>query len=108
MGCSAHAGLPFGIRVIRVDCMTPFELVEPRTLTEAARLLDTDEPHVRPVAGGTAVMLMMKMGVFQPARLVSLRSVERRFSGIESGPEEEVRIGAMATLSALERSPLVG
>src|SRR5688572_6467871 len=85
--------------------MTPFELVEPSTLREAAALLDTDSG--RAMAGGTAVMLMMKMGVFQPARLISLRAVEHRHFAIEAGANGELRIGAMATLSALERSPLV-
>jgi carbon-monoxide dehydrogenase medium subunit len=85
--------------------MSPFELLEPRTLREAAALLDGES--ARPVSGGTAVMLMMKMGVLRPARLVSLRGIEQRYSEIaaEGG---EVRIGAMATLSALERSPVIG
>lgn len=87
--------------------MTPFELVEPRSLREAAGLLSSGEPSVRPIAGGTAVMLMMKMGVFRPARLVSLRAVEKRYSDITAGRDGELRIGAMATLSALERSPVV-
>jgi carbon-monoxide dehydrogenase medium subunit len=87
--------------------MTPFELLEPRSLREAAALLDSEEPSVRPIAGGTALMLMMKMGVFRPARLVSLRAIEKCYSDIGTGPEGELRIGAMATLSALERSPVV-
>jgi len=85
--------------------MTPFELLEPRTLREAAALLDADT--ARPVAGGTAVMLMMKMGVLRPARLVSLRAVEQRYSGIAAGPDGGLRVGALATLSALERSNAV-
>ena len=85
--------------------MTPFELLEPRSLREAAGLLDAAES--RPVAGGTAVMLMMKMGVLRPARLVSLRAVESKYSAIESTPDGGLRIGAMATLSALGRSPVV-
>jgi len=85
--------------------MTPFELLEPRSLCEAARLLDGAE--TRPIAGGTAVMLMMKMGVLRPARLVSLRAVEQRYSGIATGPNGGLRIGALATLSALERSNAV-
>lgn len=85
--------------------MTPFELLEPRSLREAAGLLDGAES--RPVAGGTAVMLMMKMGVLRPARLVSLRAVESKYSAIESTPDGGLRIGAMATLSALGRSPVV-
>lgn len=85
--------------------MTPFELLEPRSLREAAGLLDGAES--RPVAGGTAVMLMMKMGVLRPARLVSLRAVESKYSTIETTPDGGLRIGAMATLSALGRSPVV-
>jgi carbon-monoxide dehydrogenase medium subunit len=87
--------------------MTPFELLEPRTLREAVGLLDSGETPVRPIAGGTAVMLMMKMGVLRPARLVSLRAVEKRYSAIEATPDGGLRIGAVATLSALERSPVV-
>src|SRR5262245_43611531 len=87
--------------------MSPFELLEPRSLSEAAGLLNDGDASARPVAGGTAVMLMMKMGVLRPARLVSLRSVEKRYSEIGAGADGGLRIGAMATLSALERSSLV-
>ncbi len=86
--------------------MSPFELLEPRTLREAAGLLASADPSVRPIAGGTAVMLMMKMGVLRPARLVSLRSVERRYAEV-SAADGELRIGALATLALLERSPAV-
>lgn len=86
--------------------MTPFELVEPRTLREAAALLASGDPSVRPMAGGTAVMLMMKMGVLRPTRLVGLRGVEKRYSEI-SEADGELRFGAMVTLSALERSSIV-
>ncbi len=86
--------------------MTPFELVAPRTLREAAGLLASGDPSVRPMAGGTAVMLMMKMGVLRPTRLVSLRGVEKRYSEI-SEADGELRFGAMVTLSALERSSIV-
>jgi carbon-monoxide dehydrogenase medium subunit len=85
--------------------MTPFELLEPRSLREAAALLDGDT--ARPISGGTAIMLMMKLGVLRPARLVSLRAVEKRYSEITLGGNGEVRIGAIATLSALGRSPAV-
>jgi carbon-monoxide dehydrogenase medium subunit len=87
--------------------MTPFELLEPRTLREAAGLLASAEPSVRPIAGGTAVMLMMKMGVLRPSRLVSLRAVEERYSAIEACADGGLTVGALATLSALERSPAV-
>jgi carbon-monoxide dehydrogenase medium subunit len=87
--------------------MTPFELLEPRSLREAAALLDTAEPAVRPIAGGTAVMLMMKMGVFRPTRLVSLRAIEQHYFGIGASADGDIHIGAMATLTMLGRAPVV-
>lgn len=86
--------------------MTPFDLVEPRTLREVAELLAAGDASVRPMGGGTAVMLMMKMGVLKPTRLVSLRAIEKRYFEI-SQAKGELRIGSMATLAAIERSPTV-
>jgi aerobic carbon-monoxide dehydrogenase medium subunit len=83
--------------------MIPFELAEPKTLAEAAKLLDPDDPTVRPIAGGTALMLMMKAGVFRPAKLISLRNIEAKYSGISAGGDG-LRVGAMTTLNTLERS----
>jgi aerobic carbon-monoxide dehydrogenase medium subunit len=87
--------------------MTPFELAEPRTLKEAIALLDPDDASVRPIAGGTALMLMMKAAVFRPDRLVSLRRIEPRYAAIERGSDGALRIGAMATLASLEASEAV-
>ena len=84
--------------------MTPFEIAEPRSLREAVSLLDADDPTIRPLGGGTALMLMMKAGVFEPAKLVSLRSVEPRYSEIKVESDGSLRIGALTPLSALEHS----
>ena len=84
--------------------MTPFEIFEPRTMREASSLLDAADGSVRPISGGTALMLMMKAGVFQPTRLVSLRSVEPQYSEIKFSADGAVNIGALATLSMLEHS----
>ena len=87
--------------------MTPFELNEPVSLKEAIALIDPDDPDVRPIAGGTALMLMMKAGVFRPRRLVSLRKLGDKFARIAATPSGELTIGALAPLSALEHSPEV-
>jgi aerobic carbon-monoxide dehydrogenase medium subunit len=87
--------------------VTPFELAEPATLKEAIALIDPDDPEVRPIAGGTALMLMMKAGVFRPRRLVSLRKLGDKFTRIAAAPSGELTIGALAPLSALEHSPEV-
>ena len=84
--------------------MTPFELNEPASLKEAIALIDPDDPEVRPIAGGTALMLMMKAGVFRPRRLVSLRKLGEKFTRIAAMPSGELTIGALAPLSALEHS----
>ena len=82
--------------------MIPFEMVEPTSLKEAVSLLDPQEPTIRPVAGGTALMLMMKAGVFQPTRLVCLHKIEPEHARIAVVNGGALRIGAMATLSQLE------
>jgi carbon-monoxide dehydrogenase medium subunit len=78
--------------------MAPFELAEPGSLRDALALLDAE--GARAFAGGTALMLMMKAGVLRPQRLVSLRNL--KLEKIEANGS--LRIGAMSTLSALERS----
>ena len=83
--------------------MIPFELAEPTSLAAAIKLLDPDDETVRPIAGGTALMLMMKAGVFRPAKLVSLRKIERQYTTITAGADG-LTIGAMTTLRTLERS----
>jgi aerobic carbon-monoxide dehydrogenase medium subunit len=82
--------------------MIPFEMVEPTSLSEAVSLLDPQEPTVRAVAGGTALMLMMKAGVFHPTRLISLHRIEPAYARIAVGDAGELHIGAMVTLSELE------
>jgi carbon-monoxide dehydrogenase medium subunit len=83
--------------------MIPFDLAEPTSLAAAVKLLNPDDPTIRPIAGGTALMLMMKAGVFNPETLVSLRKIESKYSSISAGADG-LRIGAMTTLSALEHS----
>lgn len=87
--------------------MIPFDLQQPKTLREAVALLDTDDASVRAMSGGTALMLMMKAGLFQPRLLVSLRAVEERYRRIEKAADGAVHIGALTPLSALEHSAVV-
>jgi carbon-monoxide dehydrogenase medium subunit len=84
--------------------MIPFEIAEPRTLPEAVSLLDEDDANIRALGGGTALMLMMKAGIFEPTKLVSLRSIEPRYSEIKIDADGAVRIGALTSLAALEHS----
>ena len=82
--------------------LKPFELLEPQSLREAVAALEASD--ARPMSGGTAIMLMMKAGVLSPSRLVSLRRLN--LEGIETA-NGALRVGAMTTLRALEKSDVV-
>jgi carbon-monoxide dehydrogenase medium subunit len=88
--------------------MASFEFAEPRSLDEALGLLDHHDPAIRPIGGGTALMLMMKSQLFRPVRLVSLRHLNGPFTGLSLSEDGAIfRIGAMTTFSELEHSPAV-
>jgi len=82
--------------------VSPFELIEPRSLREAFAALEA--PDARPMSGGTAVMLMMKAGVLKPSRLVSLRKLGLDRIEASGGA---LRVGAMVSLRNLEKSEAV-
>ena len=83
--------------------MSPFELAQPKSLSEAFSLLGED--GVRPLSGGTALMLMMKAGVLRPSRLVNLRRLG--LDQFEVDSRDALNVGAMVTLRSLETSPVV-
>ncbi|WP_104018539.1 FAD binding domain-containing protein [Roseovarius nitratireducens] len=86
--------------------MADFTIEYPGTLAEALSFLDPDDPSVRPVGGGTALMLMMKSQMFHPTRLVCLSRLSEPMTGCrEDG--DHIRIGAMTTLSQVEHSALI-
>jgi carbon-monoxide dehydrogenase medium subunit len=87
--------------------MRSFDLVEPATLEEAVALLDSQDKSVRAIAGGTALMLMMKTRLFQPTRLISLRRLNGEVRGIRMNESGGLRIGAMTSLADLEYSPML-
>jgi len=87
--------------------MTPFEFLLPYSLEEALSLLDPEDPGVRPVSGGTAVMLMMKAGVLRPTRLVSLQKIGAGHAAIRVNANGELALGGLARLGEIERHPAV-
>lgn len=85
--------------------MHTFQWVEPKTITEALDCLDINNENIRMISGGTALMQMMKSGVFQPTQLISLRSI--RGNDDISVRDQHLCIGAMVSLSEIEKSNLV-
>ncbi|MDE0033894.1 MAG: xanthine dehydrogenase family protein subunit M [Deltaproteobacteria bacterium] len=85
--------------------MRNFDLLEPKTVAEACRMLGAGD-EVRPVSGGTALLILVKQGLLRPHTLVNLKKLEGA-NGITRDDAGAVRIEAMATIHEVETSPVV-
>ena len=82
-----------------------FALHRPRTAEEACALLADLGEDAAPYAGGTELLLVMKLGFASPGHLVDVKRVAG-FDAIDAGGER-LRIGAVVTHRTLERSAAV-
>jgi carbon-monoxide dehydrogenase medium subunit len=85
--------------------MRRFELAEPRTLEEACRLL-SDDGEAKAVAGGTALLTLIKHGIFVPKTLINLKKIDAA-NAIDYDAQRGLRIGALASIFEVESAPLV-
>ena len=85
--------------------MRHFELVEPGTLKEACALLSSNE-EAKVIAGGTALLTLIKHGIFVPKTLVNLKKIKGA-SDISYDAQTGLRVGALAAIYDIEASPLV-
>jgi carbon-monoxide dehydrogenase medium subunit len=84
--------------------MNAFDYRAPRSLDEALAILGEYGEDARVVAGGTALVTMMRQRLVQPRCLVSLRDVP----GLERiEANGDLRLGALVTHREAEISPLV-
>lgn len=85
--------------------MSGVEMAFPGSVEEACELL-AEYPDSRAIAGGTALMVVMKEGVFAPDRLVNLRDLAEEHAYVrEDG--DRITIGALTTMRDVERSPVI-
>ncbi len=80
--------------------MRHFELMEPKSLAEACAFLGNDG-DAKVVAGGTALLTIIKQGLLQPKLLVNLKKVVDA-DAITFEPVSGLRIGALATINEIE------
>jgi aerobic carbon-monoxide dehydrogenase medium subunit len=82
-----------------------FELLQPRSVDEAVKLLAKHGDEARPIGGGTTLIILMKQRALHYPYLVDLQSV----SGLDqiSRESDGVRIGALATHRSVELSSLI-
>src|SRR5881296_2355736 len=83
--------------------LRPFALHRPETAGDACALLATLGEDAAPYAGGTELLLLMKLGLLRPPHLVDVKRIAG-FGDIADGTR--LTIGATVTHRTLERSPL--
>jgi len=82
-----------------------FKLLRPRSVAEAVEFLAQHSPDVQVIAGGTDLIPSMRQKLFAPRYVLDIRGVAE-LRDIRRTPAG-VEIGALATLTQIERSALV-
>ncbi|MGA7217410.1 MAG: FAD binding domain-containing protein [Candidatus Sulfotelmatobacter sp.] len=80
-----------------------FRLLRPRESREAVALLAKHAANIRVLAGGTDLVPSMRQKLFEPEYVLDLRAVSD-LRGIRTQADGAVEIGALTTLSAIEKS----
>jgi carbon-monoxide dehydrogenase medium subunit len=86
--------------------IAPYDYHTPDSLTEAIALLTRHGRDAHAIAGGTALVLLMKQGLVRPRHVVGLRGIAE-LAGISESQDGSLVIGACATHRDIERSPFV-
>jgi aerobic carbon-monoxide dehydrogenase medium subunit len=87
--------------------LRPFALHRPAGAEEACALLGRFGDEAAVYAGGTELLLLMKVGLLRPRHLVDVKRIAG-LDAIADGPDPaDLTIGATVTHRALERSSLV-
>ncbi|MEZ4617631.1 MAG: FAD binding domain-containing protein [Caldilineaceae bacterium] len=87
--------------------MRPFDYNSPATVDDVlTRLAGTNNGRIRPLAGGTDLLTLMKNNLIAPVQLVDVKRLEDLPKGIIADGDG-LSLGALTTLSALEQDPLI-
>jgi len=85
--------------------LRPFELIQPDTVAEAVDAFGRADGEAKLIAGGTALVPMIRLGLIRPGRVIALH----RVSGFAETRAEQgaLHLGAMVTMADLHRAPVV-
>ncbi len=103
-GLSEVRPVPINLRNSRILPIR-FEYYEPTSLDEALELLDRLGGEAKVLAGGTDLIVKMKMRALEPKYIINLKKIPNLSYIISDS--ESIRIGALTTWSELERSDIV-
>jgi carbon-monoxide dehydrogenase medium subunit len=85
--------------------MRRFNIVEPRSIDDACKILAEDD-ETKLIGGGTALLILIKHGILLPKTLVNLKKITGA-AEISFDPHGGLRIGSLATILEVESSPVV-
>ncbi len=80
-----------------------FKLLRPRSIAEAIDYLAEHAPNIQLLAGGTDLIPSLRQKLFEPQYVLDLRAIAE-LRGIRSNSGNGVEIGALTTLTEIERS----
>ena len=85
--------------------MRRFDILEPKSIQEACRILSQEE-DVKLIAGGTALLILIKQGIFVPKTLINLKKI---YGGreITYNPKDGLRVGGLASIYDVESAAAV-
>lgn len=86
--------------------MRDFDFLEPTTVTQASRMLADLGPECRVMAGGTALMLVMRQRMLNPSHIISVARLPE-LQGLRVDAQGTLHIGALCRHADLARHPLV-
>ncbi|MFN2456071.1 MAG: FAD binding domain-containing protein [Pyrinomonadaceae bacterium] len=86
--------------------MASFTLHRPQTLSEALEVLRAHAGQVRIVAGGSDMVINMRMRIETPAHVLDLRGIDE-LRGIRFDEQDGLRVGALTTVAALANDATV-
>lgn len=81
-----------------------FEYFAPKTLKEALTLLDKYRDECKIIAGGQSLLILMRQRLVTPEYLIDIKGISE-LNYITSDAKQGLKIGALATHRAIEKSP---
>ena len=85
--------------------MRRFEILEPKSIAEACKILAAEE-DVKLIAGGTALLILIKQGIFVPKTLINLKKIKDA-GEITYNSKDGLRIGGLASIYDVESAAVV-
>ena len=82
-----------------------FDYYEPKSLNEAIEILSKYGSDAKILAGGTDLLILIKMGVLKPRCIVNIKKISDLYGIHEQG--DQLIIGALTKLRTLEKSKVI-